>query len=96
MRLDAESRGRLAPEVGRGHALDLEEAAVEGGGVVEADLVADRRHVAVGVHQQLAGLADAHAVDEVGEGVAGGAPEEAREAALGHAKALLAYQEIQA
>ena len=35
---------------------------------------------AVGFHQQLAGAVDAHPVDEVGEVVAGGAAEEAREA----------------
>lgn len=85
---EAETHGRLPAEIRRRHALDLEEAAVEVGHVVEAHLVADRRHVAVGVHQELAGLADAHAVDEVGERVARRATEEAREAALGHAQAL--------
>jgi len=67
----------LAAELARRHSLDLEEAAVEVGDIVEADLVADVRHLSVGLHQQLAGTVDADAVDEVGEGVSGRTAEEA-------------------
>lgn len=42
---------RLAPEFARRHALDLQEAPVEVGDVVEADVVADVGDVVVGLHQ---------------------------------------------
>lgn len=77
---------RLPPKLGRCHALEFQEAAVEVGHVAEADLVADVGDVVLGLHEQVAGVVDAHAVHEVGEAVAGGAVEEAAEAALTHAQ----------
>src|SRR5262245_31783355 len=52
----------LTPELARRHALDLQEAAVEVGDVVEAHVVADVGDVAVRLHQQQARAADAQAV----------------------------------
>src|SRR4029453_9533694 len=75
----AEAMLRLVAELRWRHSLDLAKAPVEVGDIVEAHLVADARDLAVGFHQQLAGAVDAHEVDEVGEGVAGGAAEKARE-----------------
>lgn len=41
----------LAPEFFRRHALDLQEAPVEIGDIVEADVITDVRYILVGVHQ---------------------------------------------
>src|SRR6185369_9847516 len=81
---EPEAAVHMAPELTGCHALDVEEAPVEARDVVEADFVADLGDVAVRLHQQLAGAVDAHLVHEIGEGVAGGAPKETREAAFGH------------
>src|SRR3990167_9410989 len=62
LRRAAEAVERLLAELARRHALGFEEAAVEVGDVVEANLVADVGDLLVAVHQQLAGAADAHAV----------------------------------
>src|SRR5215470_7065376 len=80
----AKPAARLAPELTRRHALDLQEAAVEVGDVVEAHVVADVGDVAVRLHQQQARAADTQAVHEVDEVVSGRAAEKAREAALAH------------
>src|SRR5207342_867797 len=73
-------------KLARRHAFDLQEAPVEVRDVVEAHVVADAGDVAVRLHQQQTRAADAYAIHEVDEVVPGSAPEEAREAALGHAE----------
>ena len=73
----------LAAELTGRHAPDFEKAAVD---VVEVNLIVYVRDEAVGLHQQLAGAVDAHLVDEIGEGIAGSTPEEAREAAIGSSR----------
>ena len=77
---------RLTAEPAWRHALDLKKPAIEVGNIVEADFKADVRYLLVGLHQQLAGMVDADAIDEVGEGVSGGAAENAREPAFTQAK----------
>src|SRR5256885_9962506 len=82
----AEAAVRLAAELRGRHALDLQEAPVEVGHVVEAHLVADVGDEAVGLHEQVACAVDAYPADEVGEAVARGPAEKAAEAALAHAR----------
>ena len=58
---------RLTPELAGSHALDGHEAALKTDDIVEADVAASLRHLALALHQQLAG-----AVDEIGlDGQAG-------------------------
>src|SRR5256885_10099272 len=83
---DLEAAVRLAAELRGRHALDLQEAPVEVGHVVEAHLVADVGDEAVGLHEQVACAVDAYPADEVGEAVARGPAEKAAEAALAHAR----------
>src|SRR5258708_38717486 len=76
----------MAPELAWRHTFDFQEAPVEIGDIVEANVVADMRDVSVRLHQQQTGPADPHAIDEVDEIVSRGSPEETREPALGHAE----------
>src|SRR5690606_19959507 len=70
----------------RGHALELLEAPVEVGQIVEARFEADVGHRLFVVQQQFAGFADTQAVDEFHVATPGGTLEEAREIGGFHAQ----------
>ncbi|MNL28500.1 hypothetical protein D3C87_1501450 [compost metagenome] len=72
----------------RRHALELLEAPVEVGNIVEARFEANIGHRLVAIGQQLAGLADAQAIDELDEIAPRGLLEYPAEISRFHAQVL--------
>ena len=82
----AETAQRLAAKVRGCHAFDFQKPAVEIGGAVETNFKTNVVDLLLGIHQQLAGPADAHSVDEIGEGIASGFAKKPAEPAFAHAQ----------